>query len=81
MKLTKLTTICKVAHAHPRLLAVLWVGGEDTTVALIDLYELLYEGLHGSWRRCSGVLNDANTPALDRTILVVHGELATTAED
>jgi len=78
MQLTKFTAVGEVARTHPRLLAVLRVGSEDTTMALVDLNELLHKSLDLCLRRRSRMLDDADAPALDRTILVVHGELATT---
>ena len=79
MQLTKFTTVSEVAKPHPGLLAVLRVGSKDTAVALIDLNKLLHECLDLLCRRRSSMLNHADTPAPDRTILVVHGELATAA--
>ena len=77
MQFTKFTAVSKVAGTNPRLFAVLRVGSEDTTVALVDLYKLLHERLDLCRRRGSRVLDDADAPALDRTILVVHGKFAT----
>jgi hypothetical protein len=77
MQFTKFTAVSKVAGTDPRLLAVLRMGGEDTTVALVDLDKLLHERLDLGRRRRSRVLDDADAPTLDRTILVVHGKLAT----
>jgi hypothetical protein len=78
MQLTKFTTVSKIARTHPGLLAVLRMSSEDTTVALVDLHKLLDEGLDSHLRRRVLVLNYADAPGLDRTILVIHGELATT---
>jgi hypothetical protein len=45
-------------------------------MGLVDLNELLEEGLDGLRRRTTTALNTADTPGLDWTLLVVHGELA-----
>lgn len=75
-RLTEFTSISQIAHTHPRLLSVLRVRVEDASVALVDLYELLHEGLNRRLGRSSTVLDDADTPSTDVTLLVVHSELA-----
>jgi hypothetical protein len=49
--LTHFTPITKVARTHPGLLPVLWMRGDKSTMALVDLDELLKEGLDGLWWR------------------------------
>jgi hypothetical protein len=71
-----ITAVSKVTGAHPRLLAVLGVRRDQTTMALVDLDELLEEGLDSLRRRATATLDAADTPGLDRAVLVVHGELA-----
>jgi hypothetical protein len=44
------SAISKVTRAQPRLLAVLRVSRDNTTMALVNLNELLEEGLDGRWR-------------------------------
>jgi hypothetical protein len=48
---THLSAIGKVTRTHPRLLAVLRVGGDKAAMALVNLDEFLDEGLNGLWRR------------------------------
>ena len=74
--LDHLTTVSKVTGTHPRLLAMLRVSGNETTVGFINLHELLEEGLDGLRRRAATALNTADTPCLDWALLVIHGELA-----
>jgi hypothetical protein len=49
--LTHFTPITKVARTHPGLLAVLRMRGDKSTMALVDLDELLKEGLDRLWWR------------------------------
>jgi hypothetical protein len=48
--LTHLSTVSQTARSHPRLLAVLRVSQECSTMALVDLDELGEEGLDCLWR-------------------------------
>lgn len=75
--LDHLTTISKVTGTHLWLLAMLRVGGYKSTVGFVDLDELLEGGFNGLRRRAATTLDTADTPRVDRTFLVVHGELAT----
>ena len=54
------------------------MGHNDTTMALINLDELLEECLHRLWGSASPTLDATNTPSLDRTVFVVDGKLAAT---
>ena len=74
--LDHLTAIGKVTGTHPRLLAMLRVSGNKTTVALVSLHKLLEEGLNGLGWRATTALNTADTPCLDWVVPVVHGEFA-----
>jgi hypothetical protein len=56
---------------------MLRVRGYKSTVGFVDLDELLEEGFNGLRGRAATTLDTADTPRLDRTLLVVHGELAT----
>lgn len=55
---------------------MLWVRSEDSPVALVDLNELLNELLNGLGGRSARVADDADSPALDLSLLVGHCELA-----
>lgn len=79
VQLTKFATVSKAARAHPRLLAMLRVGCEDTAVALVYLSKFRNESLHDWLRRRSRTLDHTDPPGFDRTILIVHSELATAA--
>lgn len=48
-------------------------------MALIDLNELLDEGLNSCLWRSSCVLNNTDTPCTNGTLIIVDGELAATA--
>jgi hypothetical protein len=50
-EISYLSTIGKVTGSHPGLLAMRGMSRYKATVALVDLGELLEEGLDGSWRR------------------------------
>jgi hypothetical protein len=48
--LNHFSAVSKVARAQPRLLAVLRVSRNNTTMALVDLNEFLEESLNSRWR-------------------------------
>jgi hypothetical protein len=50
--LTHLSTVGQVAGSHPRLLAVLGMSHERSTVGLVDLHELGEESLNRLGRGC-----------------------------
>jgi hypothetical protein len=79
LRLTEFSAVSEITWSHIRLLAMLRVRSKDTTMALVDLYEFLNKLLNSClWGRgLSRILDDTNTPALDRTVGVVHGELST----
>ena len=58
---------------------MLWVCVNETTVALIDLHELLNKSLDCRLWRSSAVGDDADTPGADVSLLVGDSELATAA--
>lgn len=72
----ELTSISKVARAHPGLLAMLRVRRDQSTMGLVDLHKLLNEGLHGLRRWRATALNHTPSPSLDRVVLVIHGKSA-----
>lgn len=57
---------------------MLWVGINETTVALVDLHELLNERLDRRLWRSTAVGDDAYSPGADVSLVVGHRKLATT---
>lgn len=47
---TNLATISQVTRTQPRFLAMLRMSQDNATMALVDLDELLEEGLNSRWR-------------------------------